>query len=115
MTRKQGEAANIDPFGLATVKGASETVVTFPAAGGAGEQKRTIANEWIFEVRRWECFPVTFQVMTTLELRSEGTEITFVFHPRRIKQVEQTARAALVEEIISKADAERFTVHEGEL
>lgn len=115
MTQKQGEAANIDPFGLATVKGAKETVVTFPAAGGAGEQRKTIANEWIFEVRRWECFQTTFKVLTTLELESDGKEIRFVFHPRRLKQVEQAARAALVAELTTTTDAARFTVHEGEL
>lgn len=114
MNKKQESGASIDPFGITTSKGAAETVVTFPAAGGAGEQKRSIANEWTFLVRRWECFSQTFQVVTTLELGTDNGEITFTFHPRRMKQVEQTSRASLVAEI-QKGVPERFTVHEGEL
>lgn len=115
LTRKQGEGAIIDPFGITSTNAASETVVTFPATGGAGEQKRSIANEWTFRVRRWECFPSLYAVTTTLEMSTDGGDIRFTFHPRRLKQVEQVGRADLVAEITKTADVTRYTVHEGEL
>lgn len=106
--------STIDILGLDARGGGSSIQVTF--AGANGPESRTIPQVWDFSVTRWECFNGRFGVATRLELIQDNGGIQFIFHPRRLDQVEQTARLALVDHLrVALKETPRYTVHEGEV
>lgn len=108
--KDEGEV-EIDSSGLSQSKGTSGIIVTFPAQNRA-DNFATIADEWTFNGRIWECFDPTFEIHTRLELTNDNG-LRFTFHPRRLETRLMEARASLVANIALGIPS-NFTVHEGE-
>ena len=102
----------IDHTGLSESTGSSAFVVNTLAADGSPSQAR-IKCDWSWTGRVWKCFPEQCRIDLRLELvKLKDGGVAFVFHPRRLSEVMDAHRAALVDALKGMVP-ENVTVHEG--
>lgn len=97
--------------------------IIFADPQGKGEHEASLATEWKWRGRVWECFDEITEIDLRLELSEEATgdgkrKLIYKFYPRRLAKVLRDARQRLVDQLseeLSGSDggSNKFLVVEG--
>jgi hypothetical protein len=106
------DEAKVDITGVGSSQSKEAFAITYADPRTQADKTAEIPVEWNWKGPIYDCFPEESAVCLRLEVATTDRGLAFIFHPRKLRQVMQSAREAIVQSIASEVP-DRFRVYEG--